>query len=374
MGELMRRYWQVVGTSAQLAQDPVQPVRILGEDLTLFRDSRGNLGLIAQRCAHRGISMAYGVPQENGLRCAYHGWTYDTEGHVVDMPFEPACLPLKVTAYPVQELGGLVWAYLGPAPAPLLPRFEFLAREDMNRAIVVGPLPCNWLQCMDNSFDPIHFEHLHGHYGNYVMRKLGKPPRMNPARHLKIEFDVFEYGVYKRRMVEGHALDADDWTIGHPVLFPNILLTRVAQIRVPVDDTTTMHYEYAYEPCAPGAAPNPDVPVTQWDLFENRWDNGTIIADTILKQDTFAWVAQSPISDRTQEHLVTSDQGVMLFRNLLIENLEAIERGDDPMGIVRNPAMNDPYIKINRETVSHQAFRLGIPTASQHVSTARVGG
>ena len=203
MGELMRRYWHPVGTVADLDQDPVQPVRILGEDLTLFRYSssplprggegegdpsfplpRGGeregegakLGLIADRCAHRGLSMAYGIPQRNGLRCAYHGWTYDTEGHVVDMPFEPACLPLRIKAYAVEQLCGIIWAYLGPEPRPLLPRWDVLVRDDFNKEIRITPLQCNWLQCMDNSLDPSHFEHLHGVFGNYLMKKLGRPP------------------------------------------------------------------------------------------------------------------------------------------------------------------------------------------------------
>ena len=94
----------------------------------------------------------------------------------------------------MQELGGLIWAYMGSEPAPLLPRWDILVREDMDREIVFKPLDCNWLQCMDNSFDPAHFEHLHGVYGNYMMKKLGKSAMLNPARHLKIEFDLFEYG------------------------------------------------------------------------------------------------------------------------------------------------------------------------------------
>src|SRR5215208_3543830 len=97
----------------------------------------GEYGLVAERCAHRGISMAYGIPQENGLRCAYHGWTYNTAGQVVDMPFEPACLPLKITAYPVEELGGLIFAYLGPEPAPLLPRYDLFVRDDLDRNIEI---------------------------------------------------------------------------------------------------------------------------------------------------------------------------------------------------------------------------------------------
>jgi nitrite reductase/ring-hydroxylating ferredoxin subunit len=112
MGEMLRRYWWPIAATIDLDKEPVQPIRLLSEDLTLFRDEQGRLGLIGDKCAHRAISLAYGIPQENGLRCCYHGWTYDTEGRVVDMPFEPACLPLKIKSYVVEELGGLVWAYL----------------------------------------------------------------------------------------------------------------------------------------------------------------------------------------------------------------------------------------------------------------------
>src|SRR6266508_5420136 len=155
MGELLRRYWHPIATTADLEKDPVRPVRLLSEDMTLFRSERGELGLIGDRCAHRAISLAYGIPQANGLRCCYHGWTYDTEGHVVDMPFEPACLPLKIKAYPVEALSGLIFAYLDPQPAPLLPRYEGFVRDDLDKNVSFKVLPCNWLQCMDNSMDPV---------------------------------------------------------------------------------------------------------------------------------------------------------------------------------------------------------------------------
>ena len=96
-GNFLRMYWHPVAAAQDLEKEPVMPVRILSEDLTLFQDTKGNIGLIGDRCAHRAISLAYGIPQDNGLRCAYHGWTYNTEGRVVDMPFEPACLPLRVS-------------------------------------------------------------------------------------------------------------------------------------------------------------------------------------------------------------------------------------------------------------------------------------
>src|SRR5207253_4830109 len=261
MGQLLRRYWHPVGTLVELEQEPVQPVRILSEDLTLFRDLRGNLGLIGERCAHRAISLAYGIPQENGLRCCYHGWTYDTEGHVVDMPFEPACLPLRIQSWRVEALGGLIFAYLGPEPAPYLPRWDVLVRDDFKKTCRITELPCNWLQCMHNSLDPTHFEHLHGVYGNYQMKKLGRPPMLNTQKHVKIDFDLFEYGIYKRRLLAGQSEDVSDWTKGTPILFPNILAgvaidgSAGYQFRVPVDDSHSLNINYNCAPLAAGEEP-----------------------------------------------------------------------------------------------------------------------
>jgi 5,5'-dehydrodivanillate O-demethylase len=315
------------------------------------------LGLIGNRCAHRGISLAYGIPQENGLRCAYHGWTYNAQGQVVDMPFEPACLPLKVTAYPVQELGGLIFAYLGPTPVPLLPRWDLLVREDLERTIRIAELHCNWLQPMDNAMDPVHFEHLHAGMGNYVMRKLGKPAMMNPARHVKIDFDVFEYGIFKRRLLEGESEDCDDWTTGHPVLFPNILAQGGPapnfQFRVPVDDTHTIVFWYNTRPRKAGAAPQTTIPVT---VREHKLPDGSFVADSVPAQDMLAWDAQGPITDRSVEHLATSDKGILLYRQVLWEQVERVKRGEDPMGVVREREKNEPWIVIPREHVRLRPF------------------
>ena len=365
MGNLLRRYWQPIAATADLEAEPVHKVRLFGEDLVLFRDARGGLGLIGHECPHRGVSLAYGIPQENGLRCCYHGWTIDAGGTVVDTPFEPATPHFKIPAYQVQELGGLIWAYLGPAPAPLLPRWDFLVRDDLNKTLRISPLPCNWLQCMDNSLDPIHFEHLHGVYGNYVMKKLGRPPMINVTPHRRIDFDVWEYGIYKRRLLEGQPEDETntDWTIGHPVIFPNTLAQGgpdqiSAQIRVPTDDTHTMHFVIQGSRPKPGEALRPEVPVFH-DTF--RYDErGLIIGDTILPQDELAWIGQGPVTDRTTEHLTTSDKGILLYRKLLIENMEKVARGEDPMTVIRDPEINEPMIPIRRGSV-YTPFRAGIP-------------
>jgi 5,5'-dehydrodivanillate O-demethylase len=332
----------------------------MGEDLTLFKSEAGEIGLIGDRCAHRAISLAYGIPQENGLRCAYHGWTYNTQGQVVDMPFEPACLPLKIKAYPVQELGGLIWAYLGPEPVPLLPRWEALVRDDVLRTLRFKHLPCNWVQCMDNSADPVHFEHLHGYYGDYYNRRHGVPEKIKSPAHRKIAFDVFEYGFYKRRLIEGDPEDADDWTVGHPLIFPYILCVGQGdnygyQIRVPMDDTNTMHIVMQNRKRKPDEPPQETIPVER-DVVRYT-ELGLVDAPGVIYQDEMAWIGQGPISDRTQEHLVTSDQGVILYHNLIFQSIEQVERGEDPMGVIRDPAKNFPMIEFRRERSSNKMIR-----------------
>ena len=364
MGNLLRRYWQVAGFVSELEQEPVQKIRLLGEDLTLFRTERGQFGLIGDVCPHRCISMEYGIPQEEGLRCAYHGWLWAPDGRCLEQPFEEYTNPearfkdkVRITSYPVQALGGMVWAYMGPAPAPLLPRWDLLAREDLHASAEVHDLPCNWLQCMDNSLDPVHFEHLHAVFGNYVLKGLGRKPHLFPAKHVKIAFDKFEYGVYKRRLLEGEPEDIDDWQIGHPVLFPNILAVGEQgrarfQIRVPADDTHTTHIWYRTDPCEPGQ--RGDCPVKRPPLFE---PNGKIIADSIPKQDMTAWVAQGPVSRRPEEHLGASDVGVIMYHKMLLEEIEKVERGEDPLGTIRDASANEPWIDIRRERVGYEAFR-----------------
>jgi 5,5'-dehydrodivanillate O-demethylase oxygenase subunit len=352
MGNLMRRYWHPIATSTELNREPVMAVRILGENLALYRNEKGELGLVGQRCAHRGCSLAYGIPEDAGLRCPYHGWLYNREGQVVEMPSEPATLPVRVSGYPVQELGGLIWAYMGPLPAPELPRWDLLVFDDHVREIMITRLPVNWLQAMENSLDPMHFEHLHNRWGRYVLMRQGKPAMPIMPKHVKIDFDVFEYGIYKRRLLEGQSEDHDDWKVGHPILFPYTLtltdLGRPAlQIRVPVDDENTLHFWYFALPAQPDQLPQTEIPVSELPYHD---DAGRLIIDNTKGQDMMAWITQGSISDRSTEHLVTSDKGVILYRNLLLENIEKVERGEDPLGVIRDPAKNWPMIEIHRET------------------------
>lgn len=370
MGNLLRRYWHPIAAATELDAEPVLAVRLLGENLALYRSEAGQLGLMAERCPHRGASLAYGIPEENGLRCPYHGWLFSPEGRCLEMPAEPSSSTfhhrIRIPAYPAQELGGLIWAYLGPQPAPLLPRYDFLVRKDIDREIGVTRLPCNWLQVMENSLDPVHTEYLHGIYTNYVLGRRGKPPALDIRHHERIGFDVFKHGIVKRRVFEGSSEEADSWAVGHPILFPNILdvgrTTRPnVQFRVPIDDTHTLHFCYLGAQREPGAPPRGEIP-----FYEIQWkhDNGRFTVESIIGQDMMAWVTQGPISNRSTERLGTSDKGVILYRSLLLEQVEKVERGEDPLGVIRDEAENE-IIHLPTEGPQHNAIGGPIPGREQ---------
>ena len=361
MGKYMRFFWHPVSASAQLKDEPLR-VRILGEKLVLFRTREGMLGLVAERCPHRGTSLACGMIEDGGLRCAYHGWKFDPSGQCLDTPAERPEKKLKdrvkVTAYPVQELGGLVWAYLGAEPVPLLPRYEYLAREDFDHDVGISVLPCNWLQVAENNMDPYHVESLHFRYTNYVHGKLGKPP-VPVKHHKKIDFEVFDHGIIKKRLWEGDSEDSEEWRIGHPQIWPGTAIVTYpngwvqAQIRVPLDDTNTAIYWYNARPRAAGQAPRTEVPVWENPIFDAR---GNYLTDNLNGQDMMVMLSQGEVSDRTLEHLGESDRGVVLYRKVLLEQLDRVERGEEPMGVVRDPAKNTPYIALPLE--NHLGYSL----------------
>jgi 5,5'-dehydrodivanillate O-demethylase oxygenase subunit len=375
MGNLLRHYWQVVGAVVELDADPVRRVRILGENLTLYRSEGGECGLIGDRCPHRCMDMRYGIPHADGIRCAYHGWLFNAAGTCLEMPFEDRMHPearfrekVTIKAYPVQELGGLLFGYLGPLPAPPLPRWDLLAREDLDVVLDVHALPCNWLQCMDNAADPVHFEWLHANFGNYQLKKLGRPPAFNARPHVKIAFEPFKWGITKRRLLEGEAEDSHDWVTGHPLLFPNALAVMSAtgegatlQFRVPVDDTNTVQFAYRTVPVAPGAQ-RKGIAVRYANLFNadgSLADDGGVLAHNVPPQDMLAWVAQGSISERAQEHLGSSDRGVIMYHKMLVDQMERVERGERPtLGVVEDPRENEPYIELRRERVGLTAFEL----------------
>jgi 5,5'-dehydrodivanillate O-demethylase len=300
-GTLLRRYWFPVAASAEMQSTRTKRVRLLGEDLVLVR---------------------------------------------ADGRYE---LRAPAAVYPVEELGGLLFGYLGPQPAPLLPRLDGFVVPGTVRMVGTYLVPCNWLQIMENSLDPVHTEWLHGHLQEWIeeQRDGVKPSYAISRHHVDIAFEEFEYGIYKRRLMQGQSEDVDDWRVGHPVLFPCTLAVGSAgglwtmyafQIRVPVDDTHTMHYWYtAYLP--PPGARVPAKLLDEVPVFDVpcRDERGEFNLDLLDAQDVMAWVTQGPIARRELEKLGWTDRGVILLRKVIARELDAIERGVDPLGVIREP-------------------------------------
>ena len=365
-GELMRRYWHPIAVVSQMNDKWTKKIRLLGEDLILYKDRSGTFGLMEPHCAHRRMNMIYGIPEENGLRCPYHGWLYDETGQCIEQPYEETedsgarfKDKIQMKAYPVEVKAGIIFAYIGPSPAPLVPNWDVFAINGVIRDVGMTILPCNWLQAQENSLDPVHLEWLHGYWTNFIAEMRDEPEhkRVN-RRHEKIGFDEFEFGIYKRRVMKGGSEADTSWQEGHPIVFPYFLrqggsgtnrdhwtMTGPAfQIRVPVDDTHTAHW-WVMCHAKPDEDPEQkfeDIPFFSPPLiFLNEEGQPEYsILDSNSAQDIAAWITQGDIADRTGEHLGRSDRGVIMFREMLEKNIRVVEDGGDPINTFRDPTQN----------------------------------
>lgn len=340
-GNLLRRYWQALCPAAEItAENPKKRVRILGEDLLVYRGENGKLCCIVEHCLHRRASLFFGFIEPGGIRCCYHGWKFDAQGKCVERPFEahaPAnlCLP----AYPLQELGGLLFVYMGPDPAraPLLPRWDVLARDDGKRNIVVLPVhECNWLQIQENTVDSVHTYYLHGH-----MSAVHNLPTMAQGRYFyrpieSYDWDLCEWGVEKTLVYGG---DNPEIEVRPPLIFPNILRIPEGPIeamhfRVPIDDT---HTRIFWVGLRPGATAQ-----TSFEYaHEEPLGNGEKALQTFYGQDRIVWETQGAIFDRSLETLGASDRGIVMYRRMLAEQIERVERGEEPtIAVVRDEGKN----------------------------------
>jgi 5,5'-dehydrodivanillate O-demethylase len=368
MGELMRRYWQPFAAADEIKDKWTLRVRLLGENLVLFKDRSGKLGLIAENCPHRRASFAHGIPTERGIRCPYHGWEFGHKGECLNQPNEadnPSFREKVATdAYPVQELGGLLFAYMGPQPQPLLPRLDGFVHPGTIRMLGRALLPINWLQIMENSLDPVHTEWLHGHHYEFLKEQEGVKVAIS-AHHQKIDFKEFEYGMTKHRLLEGNSEDGDDWKIGHPIIFPNTLAVGNGdesqryfsfQIRVPVDDEQTLHLWYnAYVPPVGQKVPAHLLEKVHQYTVPFMDDKGEFIVDNVDGQDIMAWISQGTIADRSQENLGSTDRGVAMYRRMLKREMKKVEDGIDPIAIIRDPMKNERIDLPNEKKKHHNS-------------------
>jgi phenylpropionate dioxygenase-like ring-hydroxylating dioxygenase large terminal subunit len=345
-GELMRRYWQPVCLSADLKDLP-KPVRILGEDLVAFRDGEGKVGLLFFRCSHRGTSLEYGRVEARGLRCCYHGWLYDVEGNVLEMPLEPAGNPfltqIQHPCYPVREFGGLVFAYMGPLERmPEFPVYDVWQKEGGQLQArmgprVGGPVNCNWLQAEENLMDALHTFWLH---------TLHSGPQF-PSQVYGVDPDALQYEetdtgmrfVLTRKLENGKR-----WELIWEMIMPlNVHLVytdepktervRAVTYCVPIDDTHQLGASIRWIPEGESESPSGREQLAPGGRKNTSYEYAQRHPD-----DKEAVEGQGPIALHRLEHLVTSDKGVMMYRSILRKAIETALRGDDPKGILRDPS------------------------------------
>jgi 5,5'-dehydrodivanillate O-demethylase len=353
-GELLRRYWYPVGPLHALTEEsPTAFVRILGEDLVLFRDTSGRVGLLADHCSHRGASLLYGRVEERGIACAYHGWLYDTAGNCLECPAEPAGskfhLTVKHRAYPVEKLMGLYWAYLGPQPVPPIRRMDVSAYP-VEHIQEMG-YDSNWVQVVENHVDSTHIYILHQ---DTAARGSPRNTTRGNIDHLaSLDYEELEFGI-KRKIVPDQALVEDDLLV-----FPN-MLRRVnqVQIHVPVDDTHTRTYKLYFWCERNGFDPMKEEPVDYRILQDGEgkfgigaYPDARYAIDRLTRQDVMAIETQGAIAPRDNWRLGTGDRGVILFERMLLREMDRVQEGHDPYAVVRDPnQVIDTNFELFRET------------------------
>jgi len=342
MGDLLRRYWHPVAGIDELERSAIKPLRLMGEDLVLFKDRSGHYGLVDRRCAHRGADLAYGYVEDGGIRCNYHGWQYDANGRCIHQPFEEVADPqarlkckVRLKAYPVEAKAGLLWAYLGPQPAPLLPDWEAFNWRNGFVQVVFAEVPCNWLQAQENSIDPVHFEWMHANWGRRLSGIDGVAPR-----HLKLAFEEFEFGLLYKRVSEDTDEQHPLWTIGRVCLWPNgFFLGDHFEWRVPIDDENMLSVTWSFIRVPREAEPYEQQTIPSW-TSPIKDAAGHWITSHVINQDIVAWVGQGRIADRSSENLGASDRGIAMLRRRLLDDLDAVAAGRDPKGLIRDPERN----------------------------------
>lgn len=347
-GEYLRTAWQPICLSAQLADLPLA-IRILGEDLVAFRDKSGRVGVLHRHCSHRGASLEFGVIEDCGISCCYHGWHFDIDGTILATPAEPPTTRIRTQirhgAYPAIEIAGLVFGYFGdPAHLPPPPAFDVAEDPRVTLAPFVVSIPCNWLQVYENSQDPVHVVWLH-------TRIAGA--HFDPSNAAEQELDFVEtplgmINVQTRRW--GDAL----WTRTVECILPNANQTgaiweaadtekvfqRVGLTRwiVPIDDETTLQIGWRHlgAHLDPAGKDRPDeIGVGRID-FEGQDDSAPYEARQRRPGDYDAQVSQRRIAVHALENLVRSDRGVVMLRWLIRRGIRALPQGARPAATQRS--------------------------------------
>jgi phenylpropionate dioxygenase-like ring-hydroxylating dioxygenase large terminal subunit len=374
-GRLLRSYWQPVAlvdemNALQAQGRAVKPVRLMGQDLVLFRDETGRYGLLDRDCPHRGADLSYGRLESGGLRCLFHGWKFDADGRCVETPGEPAgsklCTRIQQGAYPVQVAGEIVWGYLGRIEPggvpPPLPQFDCLSAPSSHAFAFKGWWSCNWLQALEVGIDPVHASFLHVYfededpsasYGRQF-RSASSNSAM-PMTQVLREFNQPELRIEKtdwgQRLITLRHLDEHSTHVRvTQTFFPQAFLIpmsdeiTITQWHVPIDDTNTYWYTLFTSYGEPidkehfrsmrlKTYPAPEYkPLVGrhnrygFNVEEQRSHTYTGMGEDINVHDQWACESQGPIQDRTREHLGTTDKGIISYRRMLNQAIDQLDQ------------------------------------------------
>ena len=370
-GTLLRGYWQPAALVDELdSERPIRPIRLMGEDLMIYRDDKGRYGLLGRSCPHRGTDLTYGRLEDGGLRCAFHGWLFDIEGKCLETPAEPEgstmCRNIRQKAYPVVERNGILFAYMGSGAPPEFPHFDCFVAPSSHTFAFKGRIDCNWLQSLEVGIDPAHTSFLHRFfhdedpkegYGK-LFRDTSIDSEMPMTRIMRefprprIEVEPTDFGL---RILTLREISAKNMHVRVTnLMFPNAFIIpmsremTITQWHVPIDDTK--HYWYAIFTSF-GAPVNKDEMRRQrlalyelpdyvprknktnnygYDPHEQDHETFTGMGADINVHDQWACESMGEIADRTQEHLGQSDKAIAAYRRLLRLAIDAVDKGDKP--------------------------------------------
>jgi phenylpropionate dioxygenase-like ring-hydroxylating dioxygenase large terminal subunit len=390
-GELLRRYWQPVALSEELPNGgaPLK-VRILGEDLVLFRDDQGRLGLIGLHCAHRGTDLSYGRVEDGGLRCLYHGWLYDICGRVIDQPGEPGGGAnkhmIRHLAYPCQEAGSVIFTYMGPGEPPLLPHYEFLTVPPEYRTVTKAYYDCNYLQGNEGNIDPVHLSFLHQYLSEAQVARQRIVQGANATDNTllgndiapTIEVEVTNFGL--RIYTTRNAAPDKRYLRVTNFVMPNLSAFGGSTVgggyavhwHVPIDDHSHWKYIFAFSRdkeldeflrTRSRAELTADYRLTANAANRYLQDRESMKTKTFTGMglnfqvhDAFATESQGRVQSRTEENLVSSDKAIVASRKLILNAIKEVQRGRDPQHVIRDPKANRfPNLVVLSDVISASA-------------------
>lgn len=368
-GKLLRQYWQPVALIEELEDErPVRPVKLMGQDLVLFRDEQGRFGLLDRDCPHRGADLAFGRPEDGGLRCPFHGWLFDVTGQCLETPAEPEgsrlCQRIRQKSYPVVLRSGILFAYLGEGEPPAFPDLDCFVAPDSHVFAFKGHIACNWLQALEVGIDPAHASFLHrffededpnANYGRQFRANSADSdmPMTKVLREFvrpQIEVERTPYGM--RLFALRRISDASMHVRVTNLLFPQAFVIplsadmTITQWHVPIDDVSC--YWYAIFTSFKDPVDKAQMRAQRLQLYtlpdymprvnkannysfdarEQKTRTYTGMGDDINVHDQWAIESQGSIQDRTREHLGSTDKAIINYRSMLMKAIKQVETGN----------------------------------------------